>query len=148
MYCSAKDDILPLINQDKVKRYLDLDDGGTIDEKIIEPYIRAAGYEIDTVLGAFYRVPITGEQSLLIIKGLCIGLTLGQLYGPNTDGNVPERIRTKVERAQTLLDEYGTDPKKFLSDAPRQNAIGLRSNAPLDVDRMISTDCLERVEHN
>lgn len=128
-YC-ATSDILPLIDKDKTARLLGLENVSDLTDRIITPYIAAASLEIDSVLGAFYVIPVSGTQSLLILKGIAVGLVLGMMYLPNTDGNLPERIKTRIQRSQDLLDSYGAvtvtsktqggtaTPTKFLPDAP------------------------------
>lgn len=156
MYCSAAD-ILPLLDQDRVKRLLGVDDeNGRISDEHIAPFITAAQDEINAGLGSYYVLPISGAQSLMIIKGIAVGLTLGMIYEPSAvgmmylagaEGVVPERIKSRIARARLMLDTYagvmGTrgviNPLRSLPDAPTQGRILSKSNALLDVDLVLGS---------
>lgn len=107
-------------------------DDDPLDATLIDPYIISSGSEIDTAFGGTYRVPITGEQSLIIVKGIAIGIALARLYEPNSDGNIPQRIRDDMDHARQHLKDYGgsegQQPIKWLPDAPRQTKMA-RSTA-------------------
>lgn len=161
MYCTVED-ILPLIDDEKVERLLNIDQGGE-DESTetsgeedaevsalnakIQGYIDAAATEMHAWLGGYYVIPITGSQSIVICAGIQIGLVLGMIYLPNLDGNMPQRIQDKVSRGNDLLDQYGknqvvgkTDvvftPAQFLPDAKtNQKSATVIGNAALNYQR-------------
>lgn len=135
------------MDKDKARRLLDIDDNKIIDSRVIDPYIAAASAKIDSLLGAYYVIPITGPQSLAICKGICIGMVMGFIYLPNTDGNLPQRIQDEISRANEMLDQYGkwqatgkTDiifaPVQFLPDAPtHQKPVTRTTNKAMDYSR-------------
>ena len=146
-YCTI-DDVFPVIDKSKTKRLLGLADTATDSQlkTAIEAYLPLADFEIESGLGAYYLLQITGDQSLKILKGIAIGILFGMIFLPNQDGNTPQRIQGQIDRARKLLDDYGDSaitrqnsptPVKYLPDAPRQQKIFSKSNRALKVDSVL-----------
>ncbi len=119
MYC-AVEDIKSLVSESKLKKLLDISD--TLNDEHIQPFIDIADGMIESKLGAFYRLPITGLNALKIVRMLSVKLTIVEIFTLNEDGELPERIKDYREWALKELDAYGASdfvekPVKFLPDA-------------------------------
>lgn len=149
MYCLPSDVSLT-IDQEKAKHLLGIDHDGDMTDDELSPYIEAASNEINSALGPWYVIPITGTQSLMILKDICVGLALSFIYLSNEDEALPIKIRQKIIRANETLDLYGKGvkfevkdnvmvrPLQYLPDAPSNQKAGvIASNAALDYSRGI-----------
>lgn len=104
MYCDPSD-IYSAVSQAKVKRLFDLEDGTSDvpDDSAIHPFIEIADAEINSVIGQRYVVPVTGEKSLLVLKGISSMLSIAALYMLRSEGDPPKAIMERADKMRELL---------------------------------------------
>ncbi len=130
-YCSP-DDIEPVIPRDRLASLVGIDNagsGGSEYTGAIQRYITMASNEIESVLGSLYTLPITGAQSLLMLKNICAVLAAGYIYQMNTSVTISEEMQKLVDAQRKLLNTYGDGGcskdgqwvSKSLPDAPSQD---------------------------
>ena len=107
-YCSP-DDIEPVIPRDRLASLVGIDNagsGGSEYTGAVTRYIVLASNEIESNLGSLYVLPITGTQSLRILKNICALLAIGYIYQLST-ATITEELQKLVDGARELLMTYG-----------------------------------------
>jgi phage gp36-like protein len=128
MYCTSSD-VKPTVPPKLVKLIDPKADGGQLQEEFVDAQIVMVSAFINSALGTQYTVPITGEQSLLVLKGICIPLVREAIYGFASEKEIPEHIKATAEYARAELARYSdvpegkTKPTKSLPDATNRFAI-------------------------
>jgi phage gp36-like protein len=138
MYCTLAD-ISPVVSADKIEKMLEEQGNGSVSKATIENFIEYADNKINTALGGIYVVPITGAQSLLILKGISVALTVESLYNFNEDGKVPDRIKQEADQAREELTAYGIRDK-WLPDAIRQNGFVTKRIRSREVNSVLAAN--------
>lgn len=127
----APPEILAVVDEAKLKQMFGLDGDGSFPTTKLQQIIDAAELQMKAELGGVYRLPITGAQSLEILKGISLSLSCEALYTFNADGTIPERITKMGERGRALLSQYcgdpvnGGKPTKYLPDAALLGSVAI-----------------------
>jgi hypothetical protein len=139
-YCTPSE-IYAVVDQDKLKKMFRLEDDGSFPQAKVQSFIDTAELMLmKPRLGMHYTLPITGAQSLEILKGISLGLTVEALYVFAMDGNVPDRIKEMGETGRAIIKMYCGDPltkegkpTALLPDAPRHLKIATSVPDALDL---------------
>lgn len=118
--------ILAVVNERKLKEMFEIEGDGSFPTTKLQEVINAVESQVHAELGATYVIPITGSQSIEIVKGIELSLVSEALYTYGEDGAIPERITKMGERGRAILSQYAGDPlvnsgkpSKYLPDAVR-----------------------------
>ena len=102
----------------------------------------AAAAEIDGAISSRYRLPVTGNVALALLKDWCLTLAEERAYARPVGGEFTEKITRRVDVVRRYLDMIRLDEFK-LSDAPENNrsngakiALVQRDNAIFDRNKM------------
>lgn len=113
-------------------RGLEIGEGTVISSAKMDEFISQASQEIDARLAIKYRVPITGTESLKVLKQIAVWLVASRvrqilelkMQSPNTGQDIQSRGLRKD--ALAMLDDIITG-RLLLSDAIMPNAGGIQS---------------------
>ncbi len=109
------------LNTDVTDEFKNIDTSGLITTTKIDGWIAQADAYIDGRIGLIYSVPVTGVNSLLVLKEISIGLVAQRIayilevksITPKGDQYIPKNL---IEQAEKRLDLI-TERKLILSDA-------------------------------
>ena len=120
-----------------------LSDGSDLSDKsdaLID--LLAAAAEIDGAISSRYRLPVTGNVALALLKDWCLTLAEERAYARPVGGEFTEKIIRRVDTVRKYLDMIRLDQFK-LSDAPENGsspaarvALIQRDNAIFDRSKM------------
>ena len=102
----------------------------------------AAAAEIDGAISSRYRLPVTGNVALALLKDWCLTLAEERAYARPVGGEFTEKVKRRVDTVRKYLDMIRLGEFK-LSDAPENTSNGAakialirRNDAVFDRNKM------------
>ena len=102
----------------------------------------AAAAEIDGAISSRYRLPVTGNVALALLKDWCLTLAEERAYARPVGGEFTEKIKRRVDNVRKYLDMIRLGEFK-LADAPENTSNGAakialirRNDAVFDRNKM------------
>lgn len=127
MYCTSSD-ITPSFPEG-VAKLVNPKGEGQLSTEFVNAQITMISAFMDSTLATQYLIPITGAQSLLVLKGIAIPLVREAIYGFSSQKELPKYIVASANTAREELNRYTdvadgrTKPSKTLPDAPNRFTI-------------------------
>jgi hypothetical protein len=130
----APSEVLAVVDEAKLKTLFGIEDGGSFPTVKLQAFIDGIELTMKSELGGVYKLPITGAQSLEILKGISLCINAEALYSFHSDGTIPDRIKEMGERGRALMKQYCGDqlvkdgkPTKYLPDATTQGTVSMKT---------------------
>ena len=98
----------------------DLSDGSDQSDKVTDD-LESAAAEIDGAIAFRYRLPVTGERSLALLKDWNLTLAEERAFARPVGGDYTEKIKRRVDQVRKYLDMIRADQFR-LPDAPEKGA--------------------------
>ena len=95
-------------------------DGSDKSDKVTDD-LESAAAEIDGAIAFRYRLPVTGERSLALLKDWNLTLAEERAFARPVGGDYTEKIKRRVDQVRKYLDMIRADQFR-LPDAPEKGA--------------------------
>ena len=95
-------------------------DGSDQSDKVTDD-LESAAAEIDGAIAFRYRLPVTGERSLALLKDWNLTLAEERAFARPVGGDYTEKIKRRVDQVRKYLDMIRADQFR-LPDAPEKGA--------------------------
>lgn len=123
MSYATADDLKQRIGESVFQEIYFLSDGSDLSDqsdKVIDD-LESAAAEIDGAIAFRYRLPVTGERSLALLKDWNLTLAEERAFARPVGGDYTEKIKRRVDQVRKYLDMIRADQFR-LPDAPEKGA--------------------------
>lgn len=123
MSYATADDLKQRIGESVFQEIYFLSDGsdGSDQSDKIRDDLESAAAEIDGAIAFRYRLPVTGERSLALLKDWNLTLAEERAFARPVGGDYTEKIKRRVDQVRKYLDMIRADQFR-LPDAPEKGA--------------------------
>ena len=123
MSYATADDLKQRIGESVFQEIYGLSDGSDrsdVSDKVTDD-LESAAAEIDGAIAFRYRLPVTGERSLALLKDWNLTLAEERAFARPVGGDYTEKIKRRVDQVRKYLDMIRADQFR-LPDAPEKGA--------------------------
>ena len=123
MSYATADDLKQRIGESVFQEIYFLSDGSDrsdVSDKVTDD-LESAAAEIDGAIAFRYRLPVTGERSLALLKDWNLTLAEERAFARPVGGDYTEKIKRRVDQVRKYLDMIRADQFR-LPDAPEKGA--------------------------
>lgn len=123
MSYATADDLKQRIGESVFQEIYFLSDGSDLSDQSdkIRDDLESAAAEIDGAIAFRYRLPVTGERSLALLKDWNLTLAEERAFARPVGGDYTEKIKRRVDQVRKYLDMIRADQFR-LPDAPEKGA--------------------------
>ena len=132
MSYATEDELKQRIGESVFQEIYFLSDGsdGSDQSDKIRDDLESAAAEIDGAIAFRYRLPVTGERSLALLKDWNLTLAEERAFARPVGGDYTEKIKRRVDQVRKYLDMIRADQFR-LPDAPEKGAASSGSGIAL-----------------
>ena len=123
MSYATADDLKQRIGESVFQEIYGLSDGSDrsdVSDKVTDD-LESAAAEIDGAIAFRYRLPVTGERALALLKDWNLTLAEERAFARPVGGDYTEKIKRRVDQVRKYLDMIRADQFR-LPDAPEKGA--------------------------
>ena len=123
MSYATADDLKQRIGESVFQEIYFLSDGSDLSDQSdkVTDDLESAAAEIDGAIAFRYRLPVTGERSLALLKDWNLTLAEERAFARPVGGDYTEKIKRRVDQVRKYLDMIRADQFR-LPDAPEKGA--------------------------
>lgn len=123
MSYATADDLKQRIGESVFQEIYGLSDGSDQSDQSdkVTDDLESAAAEIDGAIAFRYRLPVTGERSLALLKDWNLTLAEERAFARPVGGDYTEKIKRRVDQVRKYLDMIRADQFR-LPDAPEKGA--------------------------
>ena len=123
MSYATADDLKQRIGESVFQEIYFLSDGSDLSDQSdkVTDDLESAAAEIDGAIAFRYRLPVTGERSLALLKDWNLTLAEERAFARPVGGDYTEKIKRRVDQVRKDLDMIRADQFR-LPDAPEKGA--------------------------
>ena len=123
MSYATADDLKQRIGESVFQEIYGLSDGSDRSDQSdkVTDDLESAAAEIDGAIAFRYRLPVTGERSLALLKDWNLTLAEERAFARPVGGDYTEKIKRRVDQVRKYLDMIRADQFR-LPDAPEKGA--------------------------
>ena len=132
MSYATEDELKQRIGESVFQEIYFLSDGSDrsdVSDKVTDD-LESAAAEIDGAIAFRYRLPVTGERSLALLKDWNLTLAEERAFARPVGGDYTEKIKRRVDQVRKYLDMIRADQFR-LPDAPEKGAASAGSGIAL-----------------
>ncbi len=97
----------------------------------------AAAAEIDGAIAARYRLPVTGERSLALLKDWCLTLAEERAFARPAGESFTEKVKTRVAQVRQYLDKIRDDAFRLPDAEENRSGTGAGGVAIVQCDEPV-----------